>query len=274
MKTTKPTFAIGGIGGSGTRAVAQLLKELGFFIGNDLNPQNDNLLYTLFFKRKNILITPKQIFQKQLELFYKLNVTSYQPSLEEYIFLENLAKNANIQHDSHWLYKRIENLQNKKPIDIRWGWKEPNTHIIIDKILEHTPDLKFIYVYRNGLDMAFSSNQNQLQFWGEIFLNEFNLQITPKNSLTYWCNVHRRMIQLKNSFPHNIFMLDLDNFYLNEINNLKKLFSFLEISPDKTKKFQNIITKPTSLGRYKQYSLDQFDPEDLSYLQSIYTLGN
>lgn len=42
---------IGGVGGSGTRVVAELLENLGFYIGSDLNTASDNLTYTLLFKR-------------------------------------------------------------------------------------------------------------------------------------------------------------------------------------------------------------------------------
>jgi len=49
--STEAPVAIGGVGGSGTRLIAQCLKELGYFIGSDLNESNDNLLFTALFKR-------------------------------------------------------------------------------------------------------------------------------------------------------------------------------------------------------------------------------
>ena len=47
--------AIGGVGGSGTRLIAQLLMELGVYMGSDRNDANDNLWFTLLFKRIEIL---------------------------------------------------------------------------------------------------------------------------------------------------------------------------------------------------------------------------
>ncbi|PLX51195.1 MAG: hypothetical protein C0613_00910 [Desulfobulbaceae bacterium] len=44
-------WVIGGVGGSGTRVVAEIFAALGVYIGNDLNAASDNLLYTLLFKR-------------------------------------------------------------------------------------------------------------------------------------------------------------------------------------------------------------------------------
>jgi len=42
---------VGGVGGSGTRVIAELLSNFGYYIGNDLNRSMDNLLYTFLFKR-------------------------------------------------------------------------------------------------------------------------------------------------------------------------------------------------------------------------------
>ena len=53
---------IGGVGGSGTRLIAQCLNELGFFLGPDLNEANDNLWFTLLFKRTRILTSSEEEF--------------------------------------------------------------------------------------------------------------------------------------------------------------------------------------------------------------------
>ena len=42
---------VGGIGGSGTRVFAQLLRDLGFDMGSDLNESLDDLGFTALFKR-------------------------------------------------------------------------------------------------------------------------------------------------------------------------------------------------------------------------------
>ena len=42
---------ISGVGGSGTRVIAQILVELGFFIGHDLDRAMDNLSFSLLFMR-------------------------------------------------------------------------------------------------------------------------------------------------------------------------------------------------------------------------------
>ena len=51
----KPPVAIGGVGGSGTRLIAQILHEAGFYLGDDLSYAIDNLWFTLLFRRLEIL---------------------------------------------------------------------------------------------------------------------------------------------------------------------------------------------------------------------------
>ena len=43
-------IAIGALGGSGTRAIAEVLIQSGIYMGDDLNGPNDNLIFTRLFK--------------------------------------------------------------------------------------------------------------------------------------------------------------------------------------------------------------------------------
>jgi len=262
-------ISIGGIGGSGTRAVAELFIQMGYFMGSDLNSANDNLLYTLLFKRKDILVLSKNELYNRLEFFYKYMSESYTPNNHEKVWLHQLAKNENIQHDKAWLDERVEQcIKIKNNISLQWGWKEPNTHIIIDKILEFDSQMKFIYVYRNGLDMAYSSNQNQLQFWGDIFLNKHQISINQQNSLSYWCAVHKRMLMLQKVFPGRIYMLDLDDLCINPAEGLNEIFDFLDITIFEN--YEAIFKQPSSTNRYKEFGLEHFNVDDLAFLEKVY----
>jgi len=83
-------IVVGGVGGSGTRVVAEILSKFGFYLGNDLNGASDNLLYTLLFKRPRWFyrnFNNSHEISKGINLFYKLMFGHNSPSLPELIFL-------------------------------------------------------------------------------------------------------------------------------------------------------------------------------------------
>ena len=60
-----------------------------------------------------------------------------------------------------------DDFNEQKEQTLGWGWKIPGNFYILKQLAERYPNLKYIHSLRNGLDMAFSKNQNQLNNWGE-----------------------------------------------------------------------------------------------------------
>lgn len=260
-------IAIGGIGGSGTRVIAQVLKDVGYFIGNDLNISNDNLLFTLLFKRVDILVASNREISTLWQIFLKLTKQNDELDFEEIRLLEKLSDFDRPQHDVSWLKERLKHLRH----DIETShiaFKEPNSHIVIERLLAIESNLKFIYVYRNGLDMAYSSNQNQLSLWGSIYLGEENLQVTPKNSLKYWCRVHKRMIGLNKDYSDRIFLLDFDKLCFEPQKYINKISDFLCLNKFSTNIF-DFIKVSSSIGRHKEFDLSDFDKSDVDYALTV-----
>lgn len=193
-------LVIGGVGGSGTRLIAHCLKEVGFYIGTDLNEANDNLWFTLLFKRIEVLSSSAEEFEALVEIFVKAMTQAGQRSFTEQQIelVQTLASEDRSQHPTHWLRTRANTLlfgnQEIQQTE-KWGWKEPNSHIVLDRLIGNFPNMKYIHVARNGLDMAHSTNQNQLKLWGKYFLNE-PFDISPQYSLKFWCIVHERVIRI------------------------------------------------------------------------------
>lgn len=269
MNKKETIYAIGGVGGSGTRVVAELLKKLGYFMGDDLNESNDNLLFTLLFKRESILCTTNEEFEALLRIFLKHNALGEALTQEEHTIVKHLASKDRTLHHKEWLQKRLPSLERSYKHKL-WGFKEPNSHIVIERLFEYMPELKFIYVYRDGRDMAYSSNQNQLTLWGPIIANSKEFEPNVKNSLKYWVRTHTRMIQLSGSYPEKILMLDFDKLCLDTELQLSKIATFMNRDKEELLKHRKLIKAPSSIGRYKQHSLSDFDPDDLEKIQEIY----
>jgi hypothetical protein len=129
--------AIGGIGGSGTRLGAALLQLLGYYIGDDLNEALDNLWFTLLFKRRSILKECEPNFCALAALFFSRmsGETDFSPEQRECV--SRLAQGGRLQHPREWLHQRAESFLSAtclRHAGQPWGWKEPNTHIVIGRM--------------------------------------------------------------------------------------------------------------------------------------------
>ena len=273
MKKHLTPVVIGGVGGSGTRLVAQCLKKMGFFIGDDLNIENDNLWFTLLFRRVEILYSSESEFDELVDVFLK-GMTGCGDFTKAQVDLIN--KIAYLNRDifsAEWFLERAKSLLSAKrttKLRKRWGWKEPNSHIIIDRLKQTIPNMKYIHVMRNGLDMAHSSNQNQLKLWGEYFMGP-NYRISPFHSLRYWCIVHRRILKIGASMEKDFFLLNFDNFTTHPKRGTEELLQFLEIDATEAKinKLSKLIELPNSIGRFRQYGIEIFDEGDVAYVNQL-----
>jgi hypothetical protein len=265
--------AIGGIGGSGTRVVATFLHMLDYFLGDDLNESMDNLWFTLLFKRRSILVENESDFCSLVSLFFSRmsGITTLSESKRARIFL--LAEHERLQHSREWLIERAYSFSNgktsKRPGQ-PWCWKEPNTHIIIDRIFTFQPNLRYIHVVRHPLRMAESNNQNQLQNWGPIFLNR-DVSIEPRLSLSYWCAAHRRIIDFVRCWPERTMIVEFDALCAVPDLHCTKIARFLgtELREDVVADFRKFVRRSEPPWRVRSPELAQYDPSDLAYVGEI-----
>ena len=264
-------IVIGGVGGSGTRLFAKIMYLLDIYMGDCVNDTEDNLLFTFLFKHKEILNYNQKKIDILLKIFEKGMFHKYNLNLKEKNIIKKIYEThtkQNYLYNKKKVYEYLQNdmINNTKKFNknLKWGWKEPNTHVILEKLINHYPNIKYIHIMRNGLDMAFSKNQNQLKFWT-------NLKPTPKNSLHYWVKVHKKLFKLQKKYPLNILFIDYDDFCLKPENNIPFLLNFINYPINDTllKKIKYIIKLPESIGRYKNHDLSQFNKNDLEFIQDL-----
>lgn len=278
---------IGGVGGSGTRVVQEILEQAGFYMGQDLNPEKDNLWFTALFKRpewfmkneNNIKINSIiDAFVKSMFGHSKFDINS------RIIFGEIIIKNllgkykvAGVEN-REWIKKRIYNMIHSKKIDISsyngWGWKEPNTHIFIKYLAGYFDNLKYIHVIRNGLDMAYSDNQNQLKNWGEMFEVKFpeKQKDVPKALLEYWIKANNKAIgEAQNILKDNFYVIRFDELCINPKKEIDGLLDFLNIDKKDIDlyKLYSLPRIPKSFERYKSYNLSIFSDEQINAVKEL-----
>jgi Sulfotransferase family len=283
---SNPYIVVGGVGGSGTRMIITILKELGLHIGNDLNEANDNLTFTLLFKHINTLSMTNEEIHQHVKIIKK-EINHSPLSSNEIDIVNQLSTKGRPGHDYQWIQERANHLKQLnqsipipryhtkvKPLMDKWGWKEPNSHIIMKSLHELYPSMKFIMVVRNGLDMAYSTNQNQLRLWGPVFLPKeyikydkyHHIVYTPKVSLKYWRLIHEKIIAESKIMKSNFLMINYDDMCLHPEKWLTILFDFLELNHDLIPLVSSFV-HPLKQSKYS--NLNEFDKSDIEFNRQL-----
>lgn len=178
---TPGPVAIGGTGGSGTRIVAHVLRELGFHIGEDLNYALDNLWFTLLFRRPRLWGLPVEELEPGIRLFERAMRGEGGPhGAGEEAFLAAAVEDVERQFERQlgkdgaaWAAARVASLRaaaGPAPAHAGWGWKQPCTHFFIDQLAAALPGLRYVHLLRDGDEIARRPlTRFQLELWGRHY---------------------------------------------------------------------------------------------------------
>ena len=155
---------IGATGGSGTRVIAKILRAAGMYTGEKLNPYEDAVEFGFYSDR-------------WIDRFVESGGEPAAAMREE--------MTADLRSV---LADHLATL----PADAAaWGWKEPRSIYLLRFWNETMPGLRFLHFVRDGRDMAFSENQNQLTKHGPAVLGEdLHKAKTPFRSIALWNRVN------------------------------------------------------------------------------------
>ena len=280
-------IAVGGVGGSGTRVVANIMTATGFEIGSDLNEAQDNLWFNLLFFRPKWfckgISKHRRAIRTGLGLMDKSAKGQHWLTVDELAYLVQAAMDTTLDnnfghHSWLWALQRIRNFYRSPPIDptqtAGWGWKEPITHLIVEDLLDYFDGARYIHVIRHGLDMAFSSNQNQTRRFGPLFnvTVQNDEPVSPTDSLRYWIRANRRTLEIMERHgPGRCMVVCFDDLCTSPEPEIRKLLAFLERDPESCdlSALTEIPRRPKSLNRYRDQSLGMFDTEDLKAVQAL-----
>ncbi|BBB25495.1 sulfotransferase [Amphritea japonica] len=277
-----PPVAIGGIGGSGTRLIADIIQAAGFFIGETLNHPLDNLYFTLLFKRpdwvKRFPSTEEidiaiHLFQKAMTQGLHGKLSSSEIAYLEYLATLHNAAKSPTGADRLIAQKIISSNAPDFSSHVGWGWKEPNTHIFLPEIARKIKNIRYIHVVRNGLDMAYSKNQQQLRNWGEYINNEPPAVNAAQASLSldYWIKANQRAIQLGDSLlPNRFLLVNYDKLCSEPTTEIPRIIEFLEAKlSTHTIQEMNEMVAPISVGRYQNHDTTVFTQHQLDAVTEL-----
>lgn len=272
---------IGGVGGSGTRVVARIVNELGYFMGNDQSPQEDNMWFTLLFRRPQWYAAQVESNGTQIDRTLGYFEQAMTGTLRVDDELRAFVADATVEMDAQgrtreWTEGRIENIFDSRwlrPRERNWGWKEPNSHFYLDQLNSHFGDrLRYIHVMRHGLDMAWSANQHQVERWGPLFgIHTGPGPVDPSASLDFWIAANVRAIEVGKTLGDRFMLVNFDELSRNPHSLLGGLFEFLDCQvPDvQSATLAAQFKVPETVGRYRAAGLSSFSPDQLEQVRAL-----
>ena len=77
------------------------------------------------------------------------------------------------------------------------------------------------------------------------------------------------MLKLKEKFADRVLMLDFDQLCLDPSPLLLEFAKFINYEED-ILKFKTLVKTPNSIGRHKEFGLNDFEEEDAQFVHSVY----
>jgi hypothetical protein len=214
----------GGTGGSGTRVFARALREAGMYTGQFLNGSEDAVLFGEFSDA----------------FINRVHGGGQSPKLEA----EMIRKLRRL------LARHLEPLAAEPRA---WGWKEPRSIYLLPFWHRVFPTLRYVHVVRDGRDMAFSTNQNQLRKHGAAVLEPHALDgPLPVQSIRLWTAINAAMADFGESVLGDRYLrLRFEDICTTPEPVLNQLFAFAGLSGDAARPASGIAPPSDAIGRWR-----------------------
>lgn len=232
---------VGGVGGSGTRVIANILKDNGIYIGTNLNDSLDNLDWP----GNNELL-------KDTHITFDEKCKRLKEPFESFI-------HKMIQDHS------LSNCSNRDTLAI----KVPGSFYYMPFLLKIFKNSCYIHLIRNGLDMAFSSNKNQLKNWGKMFNLASNTNNQESQQLKYWIRSNQHALNIHKQFPDSFHLIKFEKICSHTKSEIDRLFEYLGLENNTSQLTLDSIQRPKTFERFRQHNLNSFDQEDLDSLKDF-----
>ena len=229
---TPAPVAIGALGGSGTRVVARLVRAAGVEMGGVLNGADDNLVFSLLIKRPRWLIRADLAAVSERLAIFAAHMGGERLGLRARATVLRSLLNDLAMPRREALRAARGALRRREAPTGTWGWKEPNTHLVLDALSSAFPRLGYIHVIRHGIDLAFGANTQQLVAFGPLFGIDPAVGPRPVAQLDYWIRANRRALDLgPRRLGERFHLLRYDELVANPATIAGELFSFLGANP-------------------------------------------
>ena len=141
-------------------------------------------------------------------------------------------------------------------------------------LCDQVAGLRYIHVLRNGLDMAYSDNLNQLQWWGPSLGIDLpaDTHALPVAALRFWAVTTCRAVEVgRQRLGGRFLLLRLEDLCEDPRAGCERLLRFLGEPADGAtiSRLSEIPVTPSSVGRHRQADLNGFSEDDLDVVRQF-----
>jgi hypothetical protein len=238
-----------GTGGSGTRVLQVLTDHSGYYLGTNLNRAGDALDIGHFMRRwLDRYLGKSDWIGKMVE-----GSGSDQPAFGYPLAMaEDFAATLSEHRDD---------LDDPAA---RWGWKAPRTILIFPFVHELFPGMRAIHLVRDGRDMAYSRNQQQMRRHAPQLLDPSqNEQPEPVRSIAFWSRVNLAAARYGEArLGDNYMRMRYEDVCGDPATAVVQLLDFIDSSASR-ESMQEVakekIRPSTSIGRWREHDQAEID---------------
>lgn len=223
LATTGPGV-VGATGGSGTRVLARIARSGGMFVGTNLNAHEDAVDFGAFSDR-------------WIDVWLRSDgALDAETSAAMSSDLEDVVR------------RHCSGLPDGTP----WGWKEPRSIYLLPFFGEVLPAFRFVHFVRDGRDMAFSENQNQLVKHGPAALGSSADGLArPLQSIALWNAINVRAADYGESILGDRYLrLRFEDLCADPAGTARRVYDFFGLSGDAEEVGRAEVSPPDTLGRW------------------------
>lgn len=216
------------LGGSGTRVVARIVSKAGCYMGSNRNRAEDAVEFVEFYDR----------------WINRYLLREVAPLCREEDDLMSADFHASV----------ARHLAEIPGSTVPWGWKEPRSHFLLPFLHAKYPELKLIHVIRDGRDMAFSQNRNQLRKHGPAILAASLLDAPPPVQMAaLWSRVNLTLGAYAEAHLRGQYLLvQLERLCADSDCVARQIVSFLGLRDVDLDFLSSEIVTPASIGRWRK----------------------
>jgi len=279
---------IGGVGGSGTRIVARLVRKLGFYLGDlKRDGSEDNLWFWQFFY---FPVSDETIVTEYLQKLQHFSLSIFghplriiKSNCQWILYLSSHEFHESIVRRSHvrsiirdlFKYQRLKGLKTRDFMG--WGWKEPVSQMYLEQLSYCFKGMRYIHVLRNGLDMLYSSNETMSREF-KIWSSNFDIPV-PEDQfsfrralLQYWVKSNQKNISLAGKLlKSNFLLVRFEDLCHEPYHNILKIASFLGLKRNQldVDELMQDIKVPRSIDRYKHHASIDFSRTEIKEVDAF-----